>query len=842
MAEGQRAALKKGMGRCAGAVFPDCAGRESRVPLHSDTGRLGIRPEAVTRMDSRMRESRSRNNPGSVWRIVAMHGRQFTVCDFWIQPMARRICVVIAVLGWSLFAGTSSTPIPPNPGGTPPARPVTAAHPPLPEAKNRIPGFLARIEGEWLGVYGAKGARYRQYNRYLLGLLFGVLVLVVIVWWWNVRLHVLVKRRTRELRDSELRFRTIADYTLDWESWLNPDGHPQWVSAAVLAVTGYTPAECLAMADYPRQLIHRRDRDRVLAALDGRAGASNEKNIGFCFEFLRKDRSTGHGELHWRKVHTESGEYLGIRFGVRDVSEELDARERLQASERKYGELVQNLRDGFLLLDLDGRIQEWNLEFQRMLGYSRDKMAHLELSDLVSEVALAQDRRRLADQVLPRGYSDVYERELLGKSGRRIMAEIRMQLLRNESGSPTGYWAIVRDISERKKNEAEHRQIEERMREVQRLQSLAMLAGGVAHDFNNLLMGVLGNADLAADDLPSDSPLQENLEEIRSAALRGADLCRQMLAYAGQGRFVVGNLSLNRLIRENRRLFQSTVPASIQVNYQLAPTIPEIEGDTAQIRQMLANLLTNAVEAIGSEQGMITIRTGARDCNAEFLVSTRLGGSLDPGPYVYVEITDSGCGMDRETLAGIFDPFFTTKFTGRGLGLPAVLGIVRGHHGTLEVETRQGQGSCFRVLLPAAEEESVPTAAAASSVPRGKLGTTVLVVDDQQTVRTVARRMLERAGYTVLTADDGAEALKLLEEHATEIGCILLDLTMPRLDGAATLRRIRTVNDSLPVILSSGYSKSEVTARFDTGDYAAFIQKPYEAPQLIELLLSVMSE
>ncbi len=708
--------------------------------------------------------------------------------------------------------------------------------------KARNAGVLDEIEDKWLGAAAAgSGRRLERHVRYLFGVLVGVLILVFVVWSWNVRLRNLVKRRTRELSNSELWFRTIAEYTLDWESWMGPEGRPIWVSAAVKKTTGYMPDECRNMPDYPARLVHPDDRDRVLAALRGEAGASSAGNGGLLFAFLHKNGAVRRGEMHWRRVRSEDGKDLGIRFGVRDVTDRWAAEEQLRASEKKYRELVKNLRDGFLVMDLDGRLLEWNPEFQRMLGYSEAELARMKLSDLVTESGLVQDRRVLAEQVLPRGYSDLYERELLSRKGVRIPVEVRTHLLRNERGGPAGYWAIVRDIRERKRYESEHRQIEERVREVQRLQSLAVLAGGVAHDFNNLLMGVLGNADLAAEDLPPDSPLRENLDEIRAAALQGADLCRQMLAYAGKGRFVVKRLSVNRLIRENQRLFKAAVPASIQVNYHLAQVVPKIEGDAAQLRQMLANLLANAVEAIGAAQGIITIRTGARDCDAADLAATRIGADLEPGPYVYVEISDSGCGMDTETAAGIFDPFFTTKFTGRGLGLPAVLGIVRSHHGTIKVETRPGRGSRFTVLLPAAEEES-PQALPPDTVSADTVrGGTILVVDDQDTVRTVARRMLERAGYTVLTAVDGTDGVREFEAHADEIGCVLLDLTMPRLDGVTALRRMHRIRKDVPVILSSGYSKQEVTARFPTDNFAAFIQKPYEAPELIQLLKQVMS-
>jgi CheY-like chemotaxis protein len=298
------------------------------------------------------------------------------------------------------------------------------------------------------------------------------------------------------------------------------------------------------------------------------------------------------------------------------------------------------------------------------------------------------------------------------------------------------------------------------------------------------------------------------------------------------------------LVQELVHLLQVSLSKKVRLSCQLAEDLPTIEGDAAQLRQVVMNLVINAAEAVGDTEGVIVVSTGVMQCDEEFLRGAGSVASLvppPPGRYVCLEITDTGCGMDAETLARIFDPFFTTKFAGRGLGLAAVLGIVRQHKGMLKVQSERGKGTAFRVLFPASGK-TIPPATPDAAPPSWRGTGTVLLVDDEEPVRRVASKMLERCGFRVLTAGDGREAVDLFRQDSGEIVCVLLDLAMPCMNGEETFRELRRLQPGVRIILASGYSDSEVLGRFADGGLAASIEKPYELPALNALLQKVLTQ
>ncbi len=398
------------------------------------------------------------------------------------------------------------------------------------------------------------------------------------------------------------------------------------------------------------------------------------------------------------------------------------------------------------------------------------------------------------------------------------------------------------DITDRKRAEVERESMERRLQETQKLESLGVLAGGIAHDFNNLLTGILGNASLAKMDAIPGTGIDTAVQQIEQAAQRAADLCRQMLAYSGKGRFVVQRLDLSALVTDTTHLLQLSISKHAVLKFQLTQGLPPVLADGTQIRQIIMNLVMNASDAIGERSGLITISTGVMQANREFLKHTHLAPDLPEGEYVFLEVTDTGCGMSVETLNRIFDPFFTTKFTGRGLGLAAVLGIVRGHRGALKVESTPSRGSTFRLLLPCAEgaAEHWNSGRGASETWRGS--GKVLVVDDEATVRTVANRMLEALGYDVLTAEDGRAAMDVFRGQAGSIRIVLLDLTMPHWNGEETFRALRQTDPAIKVILMSGYSEHEAVQRFVGQGLAGFVQKPFSLDTLRATLQAAETE
>ncbi len=417
----------------------------------------------------------------------------------------------------------------------------------------------------------------------------------------------------------------------------------------------------------------------------------------------------------------------------------------------------------------------------------------------------------------------------------------RGAVLRDPEGRAIRRLGTLMDVTAQHLAEEEKSRIERKLQETQKLESLGVLAGGIAHDFNNLLTGILGNASLARLDLPPNSPAQPSLEQIELVAQRAADLCKQMLAYSGKGRFIVQRIDLSSLVRDTADLLRLSISKSAVLKFTLTPDLPAISADATQMRQILMNLIINASEAIGERSGVISIATGVLHADRAYLTEAYLSPNIPEGDYVFLEVSDDGAGMDTETRERIFDPFFTTKFTGRGLGLAAVLGIVRGHQGALKVYSEPGRGTTFKLLLPCAEGPAEHLTAAPTASPAWRGTGTILVVDDEDTVRTVCARMLTAMGFHVLLAGNGNEALEIFFPHRDEIVGVLLDLTMPQLDGTATFTELRRIKPEIRVLLMSGFNEQDAVNRFAGKGLAGFIQKPFK-PETLQTKLRAIFE
>ncbi len=401
--------------------------------------------------------------------------------------------------------------------------------------------------------------------------------------------------------------------------------------------------------------------------------------------------------------------------------------------------------------------------------------------------------------------------------------------------------STVWDVTDRKRAEEAKLNLERQVQQAQKLESLGVLAGGIAHDFNNILMAVLGHAELALDEISPMSPARGSITEITTAARRAADLCRQMLAYAGKASFALERVGLRDLVEEMAHLLKTAISKKAILNLNLERDLPPIEADPSQIRQIALNLIINASEAIGDRSGVITVSVGATRCDEEYLQKTELREDLAPGLYVHLEVTDTGVGMDAETRSRIFEPFFSTKFTGRGLGLAAVLGIVRAHKGALKVYSEPGKGTTFKILFPAmAEGEDATRPSGVSPLAEWRGKGTILLVDDEESLVALGARMLEHLGLTVLTAADGLQAVELYRERGKEIDLVLMDLTMPHMDGAEAFGELRRLNPNVRVVLASGYSHEDVAARFAGKRLSGVLQKPYTLAKLRESLGGLM--
>jgi PAS domain S-box-containing protein len=526
----------------------------------------------------------------------------------------------------------------------------------------------------------------------------------------------------------------------------------------------------------------------------------------------------------------------GVTFTALDITERKRAEQALRQSEEKFRTVVDNAKDAIFIHDLDGHIVEANREACERLGYSRDEFLRMTPQDVDTPEQAVFVSERI--QTLLRQEHHLFETVHRRRDGSTLPIEVSTRIF--ELAGKRLVLSVCRDLTERKLAEQERRELEAQMQQAQKLESLGVLAGGMAHDFNNILTAIMGHAGLALADLAAESPARENLREIEHAARRASELCRQMLAYSGKGRFLVEPINLNRLVQELSHLFEFSISKKTALQYHFAENLPAIDGDAAQIRQVVMNLILNASESLEGREGTVGIATGTRVCDRAFF-SGGLTKEVPPaGTYVYLEVSDTGCGMDAEKQSKIFDPFFTTKFTGRGLGLAAVLGIVRSHKGAIHVVSEPGEGTRFTVFFPAST--NVPASLPPPTPGEPWCGSgTILLVDDEVSIRSVARKTMERSGFQVLTASDGREAIAIFRERASEIVCVVLDLTMPHMDGEETLRELRRIQPTVPVILTSGYSAEEITSRFAGQALAGFIEKPYEIGVLTAKLRDVLT-
>ncbi len=421
-----------------------------------------------------------------------------------------------------------------------------------------------------------------------------------------------------------------------------------------------------------------------------------------------------------------------------------------------------------------------------------------------------------------------FETSRLRKDGNLIHISLTVSPIRDVSGQVVGASHVARDITE-------HKNLELQMRQTQRLESLGVLAGGIAHDFNNLLTGIIGNASLVTEMLPSQDPARQYLDNLMLASQRAADLTAQFLAYSGRGQFVVGPVNLTKVVSEVNLLIGASIPKTVSVHMELDPELTMVEADRNQMQQLLMNLILNGAEAVGENRpGSVVVRTSMQHLDHGYINAALVGSGIEPGAYACVEVRDDGCGMDEETKARIFEPFFTTKFTGRGLGLSAALGIVNAHKGAICVYSTPGHGTTFKVWLPAiatVKPEEQPHTAPTKNA--------ILVVDDEEMVRKVAKASLEKRGYTVLVASNGREGVDLFS-NVPSITLVILDLTMPVMNGDEALRRMRQARPGVPVIVSSGYTEAETMKRFRGEPAVSFIQKPYTGAILREKVESVL--
>ncbi len=525
-------------------------------------------------------------------------------------------------------------------------------------------------------------------------------------------------------------------------------------------------------------------------------------------------------------------EVVALRARTAELEDLLDrlaeAEEQVLGARAQAQALLDNIPHMAWMKNRRGVFLAVNEGFARACGYP--KTAILGKTDRDVWPLEHADKYMQDDQRIMASGERLFVEERIVEGGNVKWFETLKTPIRDAHGRVTGTVGLARDITERKRAEEQRQLLERRMQETQKLESLGVLAGGIAHDFNNLLVSVLTNAELALRALAEaedTSYASERVADIRNAALHAAELTNQMLAYSGRGHFDVRPVSLTELVLDMTHLLGASLSKKAQVKYELMPELPAVQADIAQLRQVIMNLITNASDALGDHAGVIQVRTGTEQVRAA-LADLYGPLPLPPATYAFLEVSDDGCGMSEETRARLFEPFFTTKFTGRGLGLSAVQGIVRGHGGGIVLRTAIGRGTTIKVLLPCTDLPLRPAPARLSEPASTWMGSgLVLMVDDDPRVRAATELLLRDLGFDVLAAASGLEALREFERHASEIRAVLLDVTMPDLSGDQVLEQLRQRRPDLKVLLCSGYAEEEMQQRFSSQDMGSFLQKPY---------------
>ncbi len=536
------------------------------------------------------------------------------------------------------------------------------------------------------------------------------------------------------------------------------------------------------------------------------------------------------------QIHAE---WQRARRALQRAHEELEARvaERtaeLRESEARYrvaSELSSDLCFGLRVDLVDHLYDGWISDaFPLITGYALEDLKGRGWLSIIHPDDLDALRADFAEILA--GRARELELRLLSRDGRTIQVHARLQVTREEGAGRFRVVGAARDVTEARRAEEERRRLERAVLEAQRLESLAILAGGVAHDFNNLLAVILGNSRVLLSETPPDSPFSTRLARIRAAADHGARLTEQMLAYSGNSSLALKPLDLSQLVEEMADLMGASVSERCRLELELSPRTP-VEGDATQLRQVALNLVTNASEALAGGDGTVRVRTGRTEQDAATLAGTAGTESPAPGPYVFLEVSDDGSGMDAATRERIFEPFFTTRFSGRGLGLAAVLGIVRAHRGVVHVRSELGRGTSIRVLLPEAHAIATRAGDAGPMGADDRRRGTVLVVDDQDSILELAQIVLERAGHRVITAIGGRAGIERFRSRGHEIDVVLLDLAMPDADGEEVLREMQRLRPDVRVIISTGYGSTSMAERMGAFGVAGFVRKPYEPEEVL---------
>lgn len=536
---------------------------------------------------------------------------------------------------------------------------------------------------------------------------------------------------------------------------------------------------------------------------------------------------------------------LGAQNAVEQVRVELEAcGHELDAANEQLRLIFENAPNGIVTVDSDGIMQMVNASMERMFGYVASELIGNGIDMLVPDAfrhAHEHHRQQFFARPDVRRMGQTRWLEGRRKDGSHIAIEVTLTPLSFRNSSHA--MAFVTDVTRAKQLEMERDRIVQKMTETQKLESLGILAGGIAHEFNNLLTGIMATAGMLVDGAHSPDEQRQSAHTILESSRRAAELCQQLLAYSGRSKFVFQARDAGEIIATTSKLAQaSSVRKGTQITFDVEPNLPLVFIDESQIRQVIMNLLINASEAVDAHGGVISVRASRAVVTPELVRTAVVLENCDCDECICIEVSDNGCGIKSEDLRRIFEPFYSTKFMGRGLGLSAVLGIVRGHRGAMTVTSEVGRGTTFRVLLPmAAEQQLVAVRAPVQAMSRQTFTGKVLLADDEAAIRNACRRLLTQMGFEVVVARDGLEALERFEQGPDEFVLVIVDLTMPRMGGAEAFMEMKRLRPEGRFMLMSGFSLDD--ARASVGNDAlpdAFLPKPFDHAALTAALTQAL--
>jgi PAS domain S-box-containing protein len=631
--------------------------------------------------------------------------------------------------------------------------------------------------------------------------------------------------------DRERRFRKLVEYNYDAVLLGDERGQVTFASPSIERVTGYTPEEFLARptaADlHPEDAARISEHVRRILSQPGGVGVTR----------LRRRHRDG----SYRNVELTMVNYLhdpdvnSVVLNLRDVTEHVALEDELRRSSEQLHLAMSAAKAVSWDRDIVAGRASYSTDFAEFFGLPAGDYQGRETAAAVHPDDIRAVREGVTQALA--GTGDVcidFRGPERGRDTRWYSS--RGRVIADEKGSLVRQIGVTWDITESRKVEEAQRALEQNLQESQKLESLGVLAGGIAHDFNNLLTSIIGNTSLMMEEEGIDRDALEQLQQVDVAARRAAALCKQMLAYAGKASLELANTNLNALIEETTHLLRVSISKKAELRFSLHPALPSIAADVTQIQQVMMNLIVNASDAIGNAGGTIAVGTGVVRADRAYLDQSFLSPHIPEGDYVTVEVSDSGPGMPMDVQSRIFEPFFSTKGQGRGLGLAAVLGIVRGHGGALRLYSEPGKGTTFKLLFPVSQDEPSPSEPADSLLHPLSCAGSLLLVEDEEALRAVATRMITKLGIDVLVAGDGREAVTVYESHQDEIAGVLMDLTMPRMNGEEALRELLRINPRVRVLLMSGYSKHDDAERLATEGLVGFIQKPFNLRELRKAL------